>query len=328
MPIPWAQFQGIGRLGARQTQVLRCQQPDTQETPMFVRPKPAPLDLLFAVRGTSLPHVWGRLLVLACVAVGAVLASHAHPGGFAQIGAFPFTLIGLALSIFMSFRNNTAYARWWEARQYWGALITACRSLARQTQGLPQADRTRLLHAACGFAGTLAARLRGNDEVAAAAPWLTPTGHPVPATTVLDTMGAQCLDLLAQGAIDPIRWQALDGQIGALTGIQAACERIANTPVPFAYSLLLHRTAHIFCLTLPFALAGSLGWGTVLATVLVGYTFFGLDALGDQIEEPFGTEPNDLPLLAMVRQVERDMLAALGHTDLPPALLPHDQILL
>ena len=102
--------------------------------------------------------------------------------------------------------------------------------------------------------------------------------------------------------------------------MQGGCERIAGTPVPFAYSLLLHRTAHVFCLSLPFALAGSMGWWALLPTLLVGYTFFGLDALGDQLEEPFGSEANDLPIDALVRTIEREMLSALGEGDLPPAL--------
>ncbi|HWU04679.1 MAG TPA: bestrophin family ion channel, partial [Novosphingobium sp.] len=100
------------------------------------------------------------------------------------------------------------------------------------------------------------------------------------------------------------------------------------TPVPFGYSLLLHRTAHVFCLTLPFALAGNLGWWVLLPGLLVGYTFFGLDALGDQLEEPFGTEPNDLPIDALVRVIERDALSALGGGTVPPPLAPVDHLLL
>jgi hypothetical protein len=96
----------------------------------------------------------------------------------------------------------------------------------------------------------------------------------------------------------------------------------------FAYSLLLHRTAYIFCLSLPFALAGTLGWWAVLPSALVAYTFFGLDALGDQLEDPFGHDVNDLPLDAMVRVIERDMLSALGQADLPPVLMPVDNVLM
>ena len=99
---------------------------------------------------------------------------------------------------------------------------------------------------------------------------------------------------MAADAINPVHYSVLEGQLTLLSQVQGGCERIANTPVPFAYSLLLHRTAYTFCLTLPFALAGNLGWWTLLPVLLVSYTFFGLDALSDQLEDPFGVEPNDL----------------------------------
>jgi putative membrane protein len=84
--------------------------------------------------------------------------------------------------------------------------------------------------------------------------------------------------------------------------------------------LLLHRTALLFCLLLPFALAPTLGWWTPLLVLIVSYTFFGLDALGDQLEDPFGTDDNDLPLDAMVRTIERELLFAMGRAELPPPL--------
>ena len=297
---------------------------------MILRPKPGLAEVLFAVRGTILPRIAGRMVLIAAVSVGAVLAAGAYRGIFAQIGAIPLTLIGLALSIFMSFRNNACYDRWWEGRKQWGALVIAARSLARQAALLGPAEREGLLRGVAGFAGGLAARLRGRDEAAALAPWMPAPDPcaPNPTDAALRLLGAETQRLLAQGQIDGWRWHALEEQLGALSGVQAACERIAATPVPFAYSLLLHRTAHVFCLTLPFALAGNLGWWVLLPGLLVGYTFFGLDALGDQLEDPFGTEPNDLPIDAIVRTVEREMLAALGVADLPPPLAPVGGVLL
>jgi putative membrane protein len=109
-----------------------------------------------------------------------------------------------------------------------------------------------------------------------------------------------------------------------MTGVAAACERIRGTPIPFSYTLLLHRTAYLYCWLLPFGLVDAIGDLTPLVTLLVAYTFFGLDALGDEIEEPFGTSDHDLPLEAMCRTIEIDLRMALGDTDLPPPLLPVD----
>ena len=296
---------------------------------MIVRPKPNLLDIAFAMRGTILTAIWGRLAMGALVSGLAVLATRHFPGALGPVSGFPFTLIGLALSIFMSFRNSSCFARWWEARMLWGALIATCRSLARLCATLPEEARQSLLRGACSYAGGLAARLRGRDEAAAIARWCPDAlAAAVPINGVNQQMGALTQRLLAEGRLQPMHWSAIEGELQAMNATFAGCERIANTPVPFTYSLLLHRTAHAFCLVLPFALAGTLGWWTILAETLVCYTFFGLDELADQLEEPFGTEPNDLALDAMVRVIERDMLSALGEAELPPLLRPVRDLLL
>ncbi|MFC6744045.1 bestrophin family ion channel [Methylobacterium persicinum] len=125
----------------------------------------------------------------------------------------------------------------------------------------------------------------------------------------------------APGALTDILFGLLERKVTDLCAIQTACERIRHTPVPFAYTLLVYRTAWLYCLFLPVGLSGSLGWATPAAVALVSYTFFGLDLLGDELEEPFGTAPNDLPIDAMLREVERTVLGALGDP-LPPAIAP------
>jgi putative membrane protein len=116
--------------------------------------------------------------------------------------------------------------------------------------------------------------------------------------------------------------------INQLTAIQGACERIRHTALPFAYTLLLHRTAHLFCVLLPFGVVHSLGYATPLLTALVAYTFFGLDALGDELEEPFGTAQNDLPLDAMTRNIEIDLAEYRGLDEVPAPLKPVDFVLM
>jgi ion channel-forming bestrophin family protein len=297
---------------------------------MIVRSKPNFTDIVFAVNGSILPRIILRLLVIAAVSVGAILAAEEHPGIFAKISAIPFTLIGIALSVFMSFRNNACYDRWWEGRKLWGELIVACRSLARQVSGLDESHRQFLLRGLCAFAAGLAARLRGGNERIAIGQWLeseSVTKSPNPTNAVLQELGAYCIVLMHNGELGAIHYAVVEGQFTALSAVQGGCERIAHTPVPFAYSLLLHRTALVFCLTLPFALAGSLGWWTLLPVLLVAYTFFGLDALGHQLEDPFGLEPNALPLNSMQRNIERELLALLGCEDLPEPIRSKDNIL-
>lgn len=307
---------------------------------MIVRQSPTLPDILFHLRGSVVPRVAKRLIFMLAISAGAVWLVPLHPGPFRELGAIPFTLLGIALSIFMNFRNSACYDRWWEGRKLWGQMLIETRNFARQTQTLPPEIRTDLLRGLIGFAHGLGARLRGRDEAAVIAPWMVasdlmqgqpthPSADPTPNPTdaALRAVGARCAALMREGLLDPIHYAVLERPLSGLSAIQAGCERIKATPLPFAYSLLLHRTAYIFCLLLPFALAQSLGWWTPLPVLAVSYTFFGLDTLGDELEDPFGTDANDLPLDAMIRIVEREMLAATGVSDIPPPLAPVADIL-
>lgn len=298
---------------------------------MIVRERPGLKDILFALRGSILPRIAGRLVTIAALSVGAVWLARWRPAVFQPLSATPFTLIGIALSIFMSFRNNACYDRWWEGRKLWGQLVITSRSFARQTALLDAETRRRLLYSLCGFAHGLNARLRGEADAPRIAAWSPARAWetlPNATDAVLADIGRQCRQLADEGRISEIHYSVLEAQLTEIGHVQGGCERIAATPLPFAYSLLLHRTAHLFCLALPFAFAGSLGWWTLLPVLLVSYTFFGLDALSDELQDPFGREPNDLPLDAMTRLIERDLRAALGETELPPPLAPERFVLL
>ena len=113
-----------------------------------------------------------------------------------------------------------------------------------------------------------------------------------------------------------------------MTAVVVACERIRTAPVPYADTLLLHRAAYLFCFLLPFGFANSLGWATPLACALIGYTFFALDALSEELEQPFGVLPNDLPSGALADLIEIHLRDALGQTDLPPLPVPRDCVLM
>lgn len=292
---------------------------------MIVRDRPATLDVLLAIHGSIIPKIAARLVALTAISFLAILLHIQFPRQMIHLSTMPFALIGLSLSIFMSFRNNACYDRWWEARKLWGQLIIASRSFARQTATLDKETRETLLTGVCGFTHGLTARLRESDEIAAIAPWVQHRAWraaPNPTDAVLAEVGAECLRLAASKTISDIHYSVLETKLSELSVVQAACERIKTTPLPFAYSLLLHRTALLFCVLLPFGLAPTLGWWTPLLVVIVSYTFFGLDALGDQLEDPFGHDDNDLPLDAMARMVERELLFSLGREDLPPPITP------
>ncbi|PAW51418.1 bestrophin [Pseudomonas moraviensis] len=298
---------------------------------MIVRPKVNQFAILFTLKGSIAKRIALRTLMVTLLASAIVLMEMLHPSNFTKVNATPFTLLGLSLSIFMSFRNNACYDRWYEARKAWGDVLVHIRSVIRETQVIREsAQRKPLLLNLCGFAHSLNARLRRESEAAASRAWITPQHDaqvPDYSGRILQQVGQQCSDLQQSGELSEWRYMLLANHLTSLTQAQAVCERIKNTPLPFPYTLLLHRTIYLFCILLPFAMAEPLGWLTPLFTAIVSYTFFGLDAIADELEDPFGRDENDLATDSLVRTIERDVLSELGVADLPAMLLPVDYVL-
>lgn len=286
---------------------------------MIVRPKPGLLQLFFIMRGSIVPRILPQILGFAAFAA-AVVALVRHFG--IELSGFtiaPFGLLGVTLSIYLGFRNNAAYDRWWEARKLWGQLVYDIRNLARATTGLiaDRSEHRALLMDALAFCHLLRGQLRKVDSLTEARAFIGDAVDDVAAFTnradeMVRRMGRRAAVLRENGTLDSIGYRILDERLSAIAAMQAGCERIAGTPLPFAYTLLLHRTAYVVCLLLPFGLATSAGWVTPLFTALIAYTFFGLDALSEELEDPFGTEANDLALDALCRVCEISVYEALG----------------
>ncbi len=305
---------------------------------MIVRPRPSALALFFVLRGSIIPRIFSRILVITVLSCVVVWMYHRQWFSPTHLSAVPFSLFGLALSVFMGFRNNVCYDRWWEARKQWGDLIVQARSLARESAGLLAASaanpvQERLVGRCIGFGYALAARLRDQDMLEAVRPWVQPeeldtlAGNRNVPDALLMAINRDLAACLRRGELTDILYQGLTQRVAQCAAIQAACERIKYTPTPFAYSLLLHRTAWLFCLLLPFGLVGTLEYLMPVAVTIIAYTFFGLDALGDELEDPFGLEENDLPLSALARVIEIDLLDGLGVRPLPEPAQPVDCVL-
>lgn len=307
---------------------------------MIVRERPNGLQLFLMLRGSILHRIWRTLLLNTLLALA---VTYVHGQLFAlkiTVTMVPFTLIGLPLAIFLGFRNNTAYDRYWEARKRWGDIVQGARSLSRQCLGLIDGPagidaarkeddvRVRMVLRAAAFAHALRQQLRGLRDDAVLQRWLTAgewqrvQAGGQGAVALLQSMGRDLGDCVRAGRVDACLAARIDATLTGLETAATACERIRNTPVPFSYTLLLHRTAYMYCFLLPFGLVDALGFMTPFVVAIVAYTFFGLDALGDEIEEPFGLESNDLPLDTICRGIEIQVLQALGSTDVPAPLEP------
>ncbi|KLN60429.1 hypothetical protein WH96_11875 [Kiloniella spongiae] len=326
---------------------------------MIIRDKPNAFKLFFVLKGSVVPTIAPQILFSALVGLFAYLAHSHFLNYLPNLTVTPFILLGVTLSIFLGFRNRASYERWWEARKLWGQLIIDTRSLARQIQTYAwvkdtseedigdnesrlnttnefdeitfqcKARQKRFVQLAISFSHALRHHLRGtdyNDDVhqflsAEDLNRLNKVRHKP--NFILNLMGEELQQMLQKEFISEISARNLEERLTSLSFILAACERIRNTPLPFAYNLLLHRTAYIYCFCLPFGLVTSIGIMTPFVTAIIAYTFFGLDALGEELEDPFGTSAHDLALTTMSHSIEVNLLETLNEENLPDPLKPN-----
>jgi len=310
---------------------------------MIVLERPTWWQLITVWNGSALQRIWRRL---AAITIVSFVISELHVRTSIELGVLtplPFTVVGLALGIFLGFRNNTSYDRFWEGRRLWGELVNATRSFARQVLVLvdagestvrPTALQREMIHATAAFAVAFRQHLRAEDDPAEYA-------HLVPATlqqrlttgahrpnAMLVGLGEMVRGAWQQGRVDPLHVPMLEHSLGMLTNVLGGCERIRSTPIPTSYTSLIHRIVAVYVLGLPFGFVTTIGEFTPLVVLFTAYAFLGLDAIGDELENPFGTDPNDLPLASLARSIEINLREMLGETDLPPPLQPQDRVLL
>jgi len=240
-----------------------------------------------------------------------------------ELTAAPFTLLGVSLAIFLGFRNSASYDRYWEARKLLGNLLNISRSLARQAMTLGGLDKSdpraaEFINLLAAFTHAMRHQLRRSDPSEDLARLLPPKLYlevqdarfrPV---LILTALGQWVVEGMRQGNYGEITAAAFDSNLNGLSDVLGGCERLSNTPLPYPYSVMIHRTLYFYCFLLPFGLVTTVGDLTPLISVLIAYTFIVLEALADEIEEPFGTAPNDLPLESISFTIERSLLEMIG----------------
>ena len=254
----------------------------------------------------------------------------------------PLALYGSAIGIIVGFRNNSAYARWWEARGLWGQIVNNSRSLARQVCSTMRSQRAERAgrrpepsserHAAPPHPPS--DRLRPRAAPAAAASWspweeITPllerrgTGRAAQQSknvplTLQQTMGRMLRSSkrprLDRSAWNGSRWIS---NLDDLADAQGGTERIKNTPMPKQYDYFPRLFVQIYCLLLPVGMVENLGWFTPLGSTLVGFMFLALDKIGRDLEDPFDNKIYDIPLTAITRTIDINLRQLLGETELP-----------
>jgi ion channel-forming bestrophin family protein len=251
--------------------------------------------------------------------------------------SLPLTLFGSALALFLGFRGNSAYERWWEARTLWGAMINASRSIARAARNFlpdPEAHdmkRTIVLRQ-IAYVNALRCQLRrqpADDEVlrflsrGEADFALARTNI---ANGLLDGTGRRIDIARREGWIDTIQQTQMEAVLVDIANAQGGMERIKNTPLPNQYRFFPTLFTHLFCILLPIGLVETLGFATPLGSTVAGLMFLAVLAIGDDLVDPFANTVHDVPLSAMCRTIEIDLLQAIGD-EAPPPAQPVDGIL-
>ncbi len=294
---------------------------------MIVRERPGIWHIVFAWQGSVLPVILPNLLVLALwgfamVGIDRVVTPLQH------VDAAPFTVFGLALSLSLGFRNNAAWDRWWEGRRLWGGLVADLRNLAREAEiWLDDADRLAVIRLGLAFLHLHRLALRGMAPDDAAAARLAAAGIGVgPPGMALNRITDILANARRTGKLDPLGARTLAERLASISAAQSGAERIASTPLPYVYSLLIYRTAYLYCLFLPLALIGPAGWLTPFFVVMAGYVFLGLAEVAEELAQPFGSTPNALPLDAICRMIEISIAPHLNEAP-PPPIEPRNYIL-
>lgn len=287
--------------------------------------------MLFIWEGSVLPRIMLRLALLFLLAVLVVYFRGSIFSYKIQLNPGPFTLFGIALAIFLGFKNNVSYDRFWEARKLWGSLLITTRSLSRQGQtltgpGLNSKTIGDFVDLLIAFTYCCKHQLRHTDPSQDIIRLLGPDkavhlrgAKYIPNLLVLE-MGMWIKDMRKAGKLEPLLVATMDHNLNELSNIIGGCERIASTPIPYTYKVLLHRTVYMYCFLLPFGFVDSLGWMMPIIVTFIGYTFVALEAVADELEDPFGLEPNDLPLNFLCSMIENTLLEMSGKPLLP---MPH-----
>ena len=218
-------------------------------------------------------------------------------------------MLGFVISLLLAYRTNTAYDRWWEGRKIWGSLINNSRNLSIKLSVILQdeKDRTYFRKMIPSYASILHKHLNDTDtskqlfdDVD-----LEIDHHKHKPNQVVQMLFQKINDLYVSKKITGDQLIILNSEIQSFTEICGACERIKNTPIPYSYSAFIKKFIFIYVLTLPFGYVFNLGYFVIPVVVFIFYVLASLELIAEEIEDPFGTDINDLPTKKMAENIKK-----------------------
>lgn len=222
-------------------------------------------------------------------------------------------LLGFVLSLLLVFRTNTAYDRWWEGRKIWGSLVNSSRNIALKLNAyLPEKDiATKKFYRKMipTYAKVLASHLSKETTRLAldedTLNQIDETKH-IP-NQIAGLMIKKTQSLYKEGVFTDAQFINLNTELNNFSDSCGACERIKNTPIPFSYSLFIKKFIFFYIMTLPFGFVFSLGYYVIPVVAFIFYVLSSLEIIAEEIEDPFGTDVNDLPLLKIADSINSNV---------------------
>ncbi len=267
--------------------------------------------LAFKIEGSVIPSIFTRVLFCTLFSLLiSVIDYFKLPIQWSMFGGIiPNVISNLVLGLLLVFRTNTAYERFWEGRKEWGLIILNVRNLARQIKVYISEnnheniqEKNAAMDLLVAFAIATRLHLRNQEINGELKTLMTEeqfnqlksVNHPPLEISLWignylkKQYNQNCLSMDQLTAMNTL----LDNMVSALTG----CERIAYTPMPIAYAIHLKQLLLLYCLSLPFQIINDLQWYSAPIVGLISFTLLGIEEIGNEIENPFDGDANDLPL--------------------------------
>lgn len=221
-----------------------------------------------------------------------------------------YQILGFVISLLLAFRTNTAYDRWWEGRRKWGELVNDSRNLAVKIAALDLDEESNAFFARhiTNFPKICKEHLRDGtdfsilDLTEAELHFLKQVDH-IP-SGVVELLYVRFNELKKSGQLSEEDILRLDRNLNGFLDVIGACERIKNTPIPYSYSMFFKKFIIIYVTTLPLAFVVNFGYFSALIATFIFYVMVSIEVLAEEIEDPFGTDDNDLPTDQMAERIE------------------------
>jgi putative membrane protein len=274
--------------------------------------------IAFQLKGSVISAIYKRVI---CCALFGVLVSLLYflkiPVSQPILGS---VIPSIVLGLLLVFRTNTAYDRFWDGRKCWGSIVNNTRNIARQIwvsvdEKVPRDKEAKIavLYLLVAFAVATKLHLRGErinqelEDLISPSKYFKLQTMNNPPLEIAFWIGDYLQQQYTRNCLNSYQLTSIQELLNNLVDNLGACERILRTPMPLAYSIHLKQLLLLYCLLLPFQMVANLGWWTGLFVGIVSFTLFGIEAIGLEIENPFGYDANDLPLDAICLTMKRNI---------------------